>query len=120
MERLSGAEGVAVSPAGMAAGGGMGAGGVGGGSGASGGSAVAQGVAQAAELVRVLQSMIDVSAERLEGLRTHCATSAELTQNEIRILEVYTPCCPLFLCAVRIATHPCTEMEIKTEGRFVC
>lgn len=34
-----------------------------------------------------LQSMIDVSAERLEGLRTQCATSDELTQQEIRTLE---------------------------------
>lgn len=36
----------------------------------------------------IMQSMIDVSAERLEGLRTQCATSAELTQQEIRTLEV--------------------------------
>lgn len=36
----------------------------------------------------VLQSMIDISADRLEGLRTLCATSAELTQQEIRTLEV--------------------------------
>lgn len=35
----------------------------------------------------VIQSMIDISAERLEGLRTQCATSAELTQLEIRTLE---------------------------------
>ncbi|XP_073984311.1 kinase suppressor of ras isoform X1 [Rhodnius prolixus] len=35
----------------------------------------------------VLQSMIDTSADRLEGLRTKCATSAELTQHEIRTLE---------------------------------
>ncbi len=35
----------------------------------------------------VIQSMIDISADRLEGLRTQCATSAELTQQEIRILE---------------------------------
>ncbi|XP_060521560.1 kinase suppressor of Ras 2 [Cylas formicarius] len=35
----------------------------------------------------ILQSMIDVSAERLEGLRTQCATSAELTRQEIRTLE---------------------------------
>lgn len=41
--------------------------------------------------LRVLQSMIDVSAERLEGLRTQCATSAELTQQEIRTLEVSHP-----------------------------
>ncbi|XP_058807431.1 kinase suppressor of Ras 2 isoform X2 [Phymastichus coffea] len=35
----------------------------------------------------VIQSMIDISAERLEGLRTQCSTSAELTQQEIRTLE---------------------------------
>lgn len=35
----------------------------------------------------VIQSMIDISADRLEGLRTQCATSAELTQLEIRTLE---------------------------------
>ncbi|XP_025832315.1 kinase suppressor of Ras 2 [Agrilus planipennis] len=37
--------------------------------------------------LHIIQSMIDVSAERLEGLRTQCATSAELTQQEIRTLE---------------------------------
>lgn len=36
----------------------------------------------------VVQSMIDISAERLEGLRTQCSTGAELTQQEIRTLEV--------------------------------
>lgn len=35
----------------------------------------------------VLQSMIDTSADRLEGLRTKCLPSAELTQHEIRTLE---------------------------------
>ncbi|XP_039292308.1 LOW QUALITY PROTEIN: kinase suppressor of Ras 2 [Nilaparvata lugens] len=35
----------------------------------------------------VNQKMIDVSADRLDGLRTQCATSAELTQQEIRTLE---------------------------------
>ncbi|CAG5089480.1 Similar to Ksr1: Kinase suppressor of Ras 1 (Mus musculus), partial [Cotesia congregata] len=35
----------------------------------------------------VVQSMIEISAERLEGLRTKCSTSAELTQQEIRTLE---------------------------------
>lgn len=38
--------------------------------------------------LNIVQSMIDVSAERLEGLRTQCATSVELTQQEIRTLEV--------------------------------
>ncbi|KAK9730071.1 Phorbol esters/diacylglycerol binding domain (C1 domain) [Popillia japonica] len=37
--------------------------------------------------LQVIQSMIDASAERLDGLRTQCATSAELTQQEIRTLE---------------------------------
>lgn len=35
----------------------------------------------------VIQSMIDISSVRLEGLRTQCATSSELTQQEIRTLE---------------------------------
>ncbi|XP_043272941.1 kinase suppressor of Ras 2 [Venturia canescens] len=35
----------------------------------------------------VVQSMIDISADRLEGLRTQCSTSAVLTQQEIRTLE---------------------------------
>lgn len=37
--------------------------------------------------LNIVQSMIDVSAERLEGLRTQCALSVELTQQEIRTLE---------------------------------
>ncbi|XP_038122264.1 kinase suppressor of Ras 2 isoform X2 [Culex quinquefasciatus] len=35
----------------------------------------------------VIQSMIDISADRLEGLRTTCNTHTELTQQEIRTLE---------------------------------
>lgn len=38
--------------------------------------------------LQIIQSMIDVSAERLEGLRTQCELSVELTQQEIRTLEV--------------------------------
>lgn len=38
--------------------------------------------------LEILQSMIDVSATTLEGLRTQCAPSAELTRQEIRTLEV--------------------------------
>ncbi|XP_041978812.1 kinase suppressor of Ras 1 [Aricia agestis] len=41
----------------------------------------------AIQLIETIQSMIDVSADRLEGLRTQCSTSAELTQQEIRTLE---------------------------------
>lgn len=43
-------------------------------------------MADEAEL-EVIQSMIDISANRLERLRTQCATSAELTQQETRSLE---------------------------------
>ncbi|XP_030376575.1 kinase suppressor of Ras 1 [Scaptodrosophila lebanonensis] len=35
----------------------------------------------------IIQDMIDLSANHLEGLRTQCATSATLTQQEIRALE---------------------------------
>ncbi|XP_066997857.1 kinase suppressor of Ras 2 [Anabrus simplex] len=42
---------------------------------------------EARRALDVVQSMIDISADRLEGLRTQCATSAELTQQEIRTLE---------------------------------
>ncbi|XP_052753234.1 kinase suppressor of Ras 2 [Galleria mellonella] len=41
----------------------------------------------AMQTIETIQSMIDVSADRLEGLRTQCSTSAELTQHEIRTLE---------------------------------
>lgn len=37
--------------------------------------------------LEIIQSMIEISAARLEGLRTQCVTSAELTQQEIRSLE---------------------------------
>lgn len=37
--------------------------------------------------VDVIQSMIDISSDRLDALRTQCVTSAELTQQEIRKLE---------------------------------
>ncbi len=40
-----------------------------------------------AESIDVIQSMIDISADRLERLRTQCPTSAELTQQETRTLE---------------------------------
>lgn len=37
--------------------------------------------------IDVIQSMIDISTDRLDALRTQCMTSAELTQEEIRKLE---------------------------------
>jgi len=45
-------------------------------------------IRDALENLSVLQSMISLSAERLDGLRTQCATTAEITQQEIRTLEV--------------------------------
>lgn len=60
----------------------------------------------------VVQSMIDISADRLDGLRTQCATSAELTQQEIRTLEVTCHFCtphdtPMFGgCYLRADFHP--------------
>ena len=38
--------------------------------------------------LNILNDMISMSAGRLDGLRTQCATSAEITQQEIRTLEV--------------------------------
>lgn len=39
----------------------------------------------------LVQNMIDISISSLEGLRTKCATSNDLTQKEIRTLEVRRP-----------------------------
>lgn len=41
----------------------------------------------AVEACVTAQAMIDINADHLDGLRTECATSVELTQNEIRALE---------------------------------
>lgn len=40
------------------------------------------------EAVITVQAMIDINVQHLHGLRTECALTAELTQNEIRSLEV--------------------------------
>lgn len=45
-------------------------------------------ISKAIEACNTAQAMIDINAEHLDGLRTQCATSAELTQHEIRTLEV--------------------------------
>lgn len=45
------------------------------------------------------QAMIDINAKHLEGLRTECAITAELTQNEIRTLEV-------MVLRLTICAHP--------------
>lgn len=61
----------------------------------------------------VVQSMIDISADRLEGLRTQCSTSAELTQQEIRTLEVIAAL--YFDCYIFIYFRWCLTFQY-----FVC
>lgn len=39
----------------------------------------------------LIQNMIDISMSNLRGLRTQCAASNDLTQHEIRTLEVGEP-----------------------------
>lgn len=51
------------------------------------------------------QSMIDIWADRLEGLRTQCSTSAELTQQEIRTLEVHERLLSQLLTSRKIVTR---------------
>lgn len=56
----------------------------------------------------IIQSIIDVSAVKLEGLRTQCATSAELTQQEIRTLEV--------MSTLRIVFQPNARAAFLCQG----
>lgn len=51
----------------------------------SGGGGVAMAALHQCELI---QNMIDISISSLQGLRTKCAASNDLTQQEIRTLEV--------------------------------
>lgn len=55
----------------------------GGGGGGGGGAAMA-----ALHQCELIQNMIDISISSLQGLRTKCAASNDLTQQEIRTLEV--------------------------------
>lgn len=43
---------------------------------------------KALQQCELVQNMIDISISSLEGLRTKCATSNDLTRKEIRTLEV--------------------------------
>lgn len=43
---------------------------------------------KALQQCELVQNMIDLSISNLEGLRTKCAASNDLTQKEIRTLEV--------------------------------
>lgn len=61
-----------------------------GGGGGGGGAAMA-----ALHQCELIQNMIEISISSLQGLRTKCAASNDLTQQEIRTLEVRGP--PLFL-----------------------
>ncbi|XP_072301773.1 kinase suppressor of Ras 1-like [Eucyclogobius newberryi] len=57
----------------------------GGGGGGGGGGGAAMAALHQCELI---QNMIDISISSLQGLRTKCAASNDLTQQEIRTLEV--------------------------------
>ncbi|KAK9412480.1 kinase suppressor of Ras 1 [Crotalus adamanteus] len=62
-----------------------------------------------------LQDLIDISLSSLQGLRTKCAASNDLTQQEIRTLEVRRARCPLH------PTHPPTPKGapgLPTQGGF--
>lgn len=77
-----------------------------------------------AESVEVIQSMIDISADRLERLRTQCATSAELTQQETRTLEskLVRMFSELLLTKQKIPDHlsiPPTNYDLKQWLRVV-
>lgn len=55
-------------------------------SGGGGGAAMA-----ALHQCELIQNMIEISISSLQGLRTKCAASNDLTQQEIRTLEVRDP-----------------------------
>lgn len=60
---------------------------------------------KALQQCELVQNMIDISISSLEGLRTKCATSNDLTQKEIRTLEVST---------VIFIFSQCTSFSINT------
>lgn len=77
-----------------------------GGGGGGGGAAMA-----ALHQCELIQNMIEISISSLQGLRTKCAASNDLTQQEIRTLEV-TSCskfperCPTFKSReVKLRSH---------------
>jgi len=49
-------------------------------------------IKRAIELCHMTQCMIDITAKQLDGLRTVCSTSEEITQKEIRESEVRACC----------------------------
>jgi len=48
-------------------------------------------VEKAITMCKTAQGMIDFTAKHLDGLRTQCVTTEELTQKEIRNTEVTNP-----------------------------
>ena len=48
-------------------------------------------IESAIKLCSVTQCMIDLTAKQLDGLRTQCVTTEEITQKEIREAEVNFP-----------------------------
>jgi kinase suppressor of Ras 2 len=74
------------------------------------------------EGLEVIQSMIDLSADRLEQLRTKCATSAELTQQETRSLEtkLVRMFCELLLTRQNLDNEiPATSEDLRQWLRVV-
>lgn len=65
---------------------------------------------KALQQCELVQNMIDISISSLEGLRTKCATSNDLTQKEIRTLEVST------IWAEWLKSLLCILIWINTEG----
>lgn len=74
----------------------------------SGGGGAAMAALHQCELI---QNMIEISISSLQGLRTKCAASNDLTQQEIRTLEVmscskFPPLCPIFKSReVKLRSH---------------
>lgn len=75
----------------------------------------------AEEGLEVIQSMIEISADRLERLRTQCATSAELTQQETRSLEtkLIRMFCKLLLTRQQLSEIPTSNDDLRQWLRVV-
>lgn len=75
----------------------------------------------AEEELEVIQSMIEITADRLERLRTQCATSAELTQQETRSLELklIRMFCKLLLTRQQLSELPKSNDDLRQWLRVV-
>lgn len=77
------------------------------------------------QVLTMIQGMIDISADRLQGLRTQCNSSAELTQQEIRTLEakLVKMFSELLITKAKLPDHiskvPANATEIKQWLRVV-